>query len=110
MLGIPESEFWSLTPEHVWKLREYWEHNEKAKDFRFGVLCALIANLQADREGHPDPYKPEDFFASLKAEEKPKEPMSGQAMENALKAIALQFGGETEAQKKAREKRVLTRS
>jgi hypothetical protein len=56
------------------------------------MLCAIVANGLLNTKEH-GPFKPEDFFLSLRPPEEPSKPMTGQQMEDALKGITRMMGG-----------------
>jgi hypothetical protein len=63
-LQQPANEFWGSTPKRVNRLFAAYARTEKTRDARVGVVASLIAN--ANRGKHQRPYRPEDFFPSLR--------------------------------------------
>jgi len=54
-----------LDPGDVHKLLEAWRERERRRDVRVGQVCALLAEVNRDRERRPQPFHPADFFPSL---------------------------------------------
>ena len=70
-----------------WREREKAEQErERAKDWRIGQLCALLANVHRNHEKAPWPYHPADFFRSLEDLRPP--PPSDDEMTTKLNALA----------------------
>lgn len=62
-------DFDSLEPADVGELvrtkRERDKQIAMREDFRFGMICATLANLKRDPKKQPVPFQPKMFFASL---------------------------------------------
>lgn len=63
-LGLTEAQFWKLTPAKFVALCDVWheleEIRQKQDDFRAGVICATIANVNRGKKGKV--FKASDFF------------------------------------------------
>lgn len=70
---------------------------EKRRDYRIGTLAAITANSNRDPKRRPKPFKPEDFFTSLREESKTrtgtKKPMMADDWKLARKVLAVNYGG-----------------
>ena len=64
-LHLSEHRFWAMTPLQFHVLHKRYVQAEKRADYRSGVVAAILANVNRDPK-KSKPYKPEDFFPSLK--------------------------------------------
>lgn len=91
--GLSPAEAWALTlPEFVW-LQDALVARERREDFRFGQVCAVLANVNRDKKRRNQAYKPGDFFASLKTVAAPGE-QTPAAMLAKLELLTAVFGGQ----------------
>jgi len=67
-LRQPAPDFWGSTPKRVTTFFKQHERNEVRHDHRAGIVASVIAN--ANRNKNQRPYKPHDFFPSLKPKER----------------------------------------
>lgn len=65
VLGMTEDAFWRSTPRQFDALLKQHLEQERREDYRAGVVAALVANSIPSKK-RKRPYKPEDFFPSLK--------------------------------------------
>ncbi|RYD01632.1 hypothetical protein N752_29075 [Desulforamulus aquiferis] len=60
-------------------------------DFRAGLICSVLANINRDRKVRPQPYSPADFIPGKPKHQKPKTCQEQLAIVEALNKA---FGGE----------------
>ncbi len=61
-MQLNEEEFWRITLREFDALLVEWQNAQKRLDYRTGLICATMANLQRDTKKHPKPFKAEDFM------------------------------------------------
>lgn len=80
-LQQPARDFWRSTPARVTAFFRVNRERVQAEDYRAGVIAALVAN--ANRRKGAKAASPGDFFPSL-ARKRPRGPMSGDQIRDAL--------------------------
>lgn len=89
-----------MTPEQFSMWRAFFAlepFGEKRMDYRIGTLAAITANSNRDPKRRPQPFKPEDFFPSLKDSSKKRvsarKPMMAEDWQLARKMFTVNYGG-----------------
>lgn len=59
-LRLSLSDFYALTPREYQSVFEAWKQQQKKEDHRIGLICAVMANLQAGKKNKS--FTPEDFM------------------------------------------------
>lgn len=70
--GVSPERFWRLTLAEISLEVEAWIHNQEIMNYRFGMLCVVMAEPYRNEKEKPTPYLPQDFFSvgRLAVEEK----------------------------------------
>ena len=85
---LGEEEFWSLTLREFNAISIKCRDNEQRVNYRYALVCAVIANTVRDPKRKSAPFRPEDFM--------PKSDVRIQTPKQMLEAVKLAnaaFGG-----------------
>jgi len=87
-LRLGEDEFWHLTLKEFNALSERHKDAQDWLDYRTGLLCSVLAEINRDHKRKSQPYTPADFM--------PKKASRGQTPEQILATVQMlnaAFGG-----------------
>ncbi|AQU06109.1 hypothetical protein B1772_04745 [Dehalococcoides mccartyi] len=61
-LHLTEDQFWRLTLKEYAALLKHHRINMEWQDYRAGLICSVLANINRDPKKHTKPYTPADFM------------------------------------------------
>jgi hypothetical protein len=64
-LGLTSEAFWALSPREYRALCDRQLEAQRAEDWRFGQLAALVAGVADRKKQDGTPFEPWDFFPSV---------------------------------------------
>lgn len=80
-MGLKPDEFWTLTPAEWERMVKGYLAREERADYRAGLICAVLANINRDEKKRSKPYEPADFMPQ------PSKPTAPQTPEQMLKIV-----------------------
>jgi len=91
-LGYTHEQFWDMTFAEINEAIEGYNKRRKLEklenDFRTGLICSVIANVNRDKKKRRRPYTPQDFMPREK-----RQKMDAKQMFEVLKMVTIANGG-----------------